>query len=90
MAAENGAMFNRLVETEKMLLTVLQKHEALQKQIDTGFSRFEKDIGTVVGQLTSAVAVLRMSVSTDPNEYAEMIERLRSRIDAEDQPKEGD
>lgn len=90
MAVENGALSDRLVETEKMLLTVLQKHEALQKQVDTGFSRFEKDVDRVAGQLTSAVADLRMSISTAPNEYAEMIERLRARIDAEDTDKQRD
>ena len=91
MAAENGALTNRLVETEKMLLTVLEKHYALQKQVDTGFNRFEKHIDGVIGQLTSAVtelssavADLRMSISTVPNEYAEMIERLRARLDEEE------
>ena len=85
MRAENGATTERLVETEKMLLTVLQKHDALQKQVDTGFNRFEKDIDRVFNQLTSAVADLRLSISTTPNEYAEMIERLRARIDAQEQ-----
>ena len=85
MRAENGATTERLVETEKMLLTVLQKHDALQKQVDTGFNRFEKDIDRVFNQLTSAVADLRLSISTTPNEYAEMIERLRARLDAEEQ-----
>ena len=85
MTAENGATTERLVETEKMLLTVLQKHDALQKQVDTGFNRFEKDIDRVFNQLTSAVADLRLSISTTPNEYAEMIERLRARIDAQEQ-----
>ena len=85
MTAENGATTERLVETEKMLLTVLQKHDALQKQVDTGFNRFEKDIDRVFNQLTSAVADLRMSISTTPNEFAEVIERLRARLDAEEQ-----
>ena len=85
MAAENGALTNRLVETEKMLLTVLEKHYALQKQVDTGFDRFEKHIDGVIGQLTSAVTDLRMTISTNPNEYAEMIELLRARLDAEEQ-----
>ena len=99
MTAENGALTERLVETEKMLLTVLQKHDALQKQVDTGFNRFEKDIDRAFNQLTSAiagmnsavagmnsaVAELRMSISTTPNEFAEVIERLRARLDAEEQ-----
>ena len=99
MASENGALTERLVETEKMLLTVLQKHDALQKQVDTGFNRFEKDIDRAFNQLTSAiagmnsavagmnsaVAELRMSISTTPNEFAEVIERLRARLDAEEQ-----
>lgn len=92
MTAENGALTERLVETEKMLLTVLQKHDALQKQVDTGFNRFEKDIDRVFNQLTSAVAELRStvadlrtSISPTPNEFAEMIERLRARIDAQEQ-----
>ena len=99
MAAENGALTERLVETEKMLLAVLLQHDAFQKQVDTGFNRFEKDIDRAFNQLKSAVAELRstvagmnsavadlrMSVSTTPNEFAEMIERLRARIDAEEQ-----
>ena len=89
MAAENGALTNRLVETEKMLLTVLEKHYALQKQVDTGFNRFEKHMDRVltsaVTELTSAVTDLRMTISTNPNEYAEMIELLRARLDAEEQ-----
>ena len=99
MAAENGALTERLVETEKMLLAVLLKHDAFRKQVDTGFNRFEKDIDRALSQLTSAVAEmtsavagmnsavadLRMSVSPTPNEFAEMIELLRARLDAQEQ-----
>lgn len=99
MATENGASTERLVETEKMLLAVLLRHDAFQKQVDTGFNRFEQDINRSFNQLTSAVAKitsavaelksavadLRLSISTTPNEYAEMIERLRARLDAEEQ-----
>ena len=88
MAAENGALTNRLVETEKMLLTVLEKHYALQKQVDTGFNRFEKHMDRVltsaVTELSSAVTDLRMTISTTPGEYAEMIELLRARLDEEE------
>ena len=90
MAVESGALSDRSVETEMLLLKVLQKHQDLQRQVDAGLSRFEKDVDRVVGQLTSAVADLRMSISTAPNEYAEMIERLRARIDAEDTDKQRD
>ncbi len=91
MATENGESTERLVETEKMLLAVLLQHDAFQKQVDTGFNRFEKDIDRAFNQLKSAVAELRstvadlrMSISPTPNEFAEMIERLRARIDAEE------
>ena len=91
MAVESRALSDRLIKGEQMpLLKVLLKHLDLQMQIDTRLSRFEKDVDRVAGQLTSAVADLRTSVSTAPNEYAEMIERLRARIDAEDTDKQRD
>lgn len=89
-AVESGALSDRSVETEMLLLKILLKHLVLQMPVDTGLSRFEKDVDRVAGQLTSAVADLRTSVSTAPNEYAEMIERLRARIDAEDTDKQRD
>lgn len=90
MAVESGALSDRSFETEMLLLKILQKHLDLQMLVDTGLSRFEKDVDRVAGQLTSAVADPRMSISTAPNEYAEMIERLRARIDAEDTDKQRD
>ena len=90
MAVESGALSDRSFETEMLLLKILQKHLDLQMLVDTGLSRFEKDVDRVAGQLKSAVADPRMSISTAPNEYAEMIERLRARIDAEDTDKQRD